>query len=76
MPGSLSLRLLSSWLQTSTTAEKLDKTAAATAGHIAVDLLTSAIGASSNVALNTPAIRPMESRTVMDAHLGDAELTV
>ena len=76
VPDSPSLRLLFSWLQTSTSTEDLDGTAAATAGHVAVDLLTSAIGASSNVVLDTRTIRLMEIRAFIDAHFGDSELTV
>jgi AraC family transcriptional activator of tynA and feaB len=76
VPDSPSLRLLFSWLQTSTSTEDLDGTAAATAGHVAIDLLTSAIGASSNVVLDTRTIRLMEIRAFIDAHFGDSELTV
>jgi AraC-like DNA-binding protein len=76
LPDSPSLRLLFSWLRTSMGTGDLDEAAATTAGHVAVDLLTSAIGASSSMVLDTRAIRLMEIRDFIDAHMGDPELSV
>lgn len=76
MAATPSLRLLFDWLHTSTRARDLDEDAAAIAGRIAVDLLASAIGASSNIVLDTKAIRLMEIKAFVEARLGDASLTV
>jgi AraC-like DNA-binding protein len=76
LPDSPSLRLLFSWLRTSMSAGGLDEAAATTAGHVAVDLLTSAIGASSSMVLDTRAIRLLEVKDFIDSHLGDPELSV
>lgn len=71
-----SLRLLFNWLRTSMTSPDLDEDAAATAGRIAIDLLASAIGASSNLVLDTKAIRLMEIKAFIESRLGDSSLTV
>ena len=76
LPPSPSLRLLSSWLETSMGADDLDDGAASTAGRVAVDLLTSAIGASSNFVLDTKSIRLMEVRAFIDSNLNDNALSV
>jgi len=74
--SSPSLRLLFSWLETSTSAEYLDDAAAATAGRVAVDLFADALGVSSELAVDTTTIRLMEVHAFIDAHLADPELTV
>ncbi|WP_457949807.1 helix-turn-helix domain-containing protein [Pseudarthrobacter sp. alpha12b] len=71
-----SLRLLFDWLHTSTRAVDLDEDSAAMAGRIAVDLLASAIGASTNIVLDTKAIRLMEVKAFVESRLGDSSLTV
>lgn len=71
-----SLRLLFDWLQISMTSAVLDKEAAATAGRVAIDLLTSALGASSNMVLNTQAIRLMEIKAFIESQIADPGLTV
>jgi AraC family transcriptional activator of tynA and feaB len=76
LPSSPSLRLLTSWLETSMNADYLDDDAASTAGNVAVDLLTSAIGPSSNIALSTQSIRLMEIRAFIDSNLNDADLSI
>ncbi|MGJ9403547.1 helix-turn-helix domain-containing protein [Arthrobacter sp. KK5.5] len=76
LPPSPSLRLLFDWLRTLKTMKGLDGDAAATAGRVAIDLLSSAIGASPGLTLDTRAIRLMEVKAFIDANLGDAQLTV
>lgn len=76
LPASPGLRLLGSWLKTSTDADYLDERAAVTAGNVAVDLLTSAIGSSSNIVLDTQSIRLMEIRAFIDSHLNSVGLSV
>lgn len=76
LPSSPSLRLLCSWLETTMDAEYMDDNAASTAGRVAVDLLTSAIGASSNMVMDTRSIRLMEVRDFIDSHLQDVSLGV
>lgn len=71
-----SLKLLHSWIETSMSADYLDDAAAVTAGRVAVDLLTSAIGAASNIILDTRAIRLMEIRSYIDDHYGDPGLGI
>ena len=71
-----SLRLLFDWLHTSMKSPDLDEDAAATAGRIAIDLLASAIGASSNIVLDTKTIRLMEVKAFIEFRLGDSSLTV
>jgi AraC-like DNA-binding protein len=63
-------------LRTSTNSPDLDEDAAALAGRIAVDLLASAIGASSDIVLDTKSIRLMEIKAFIETRLGDATLTV
>ncbi|TDL33381.1 helix-turn-helix domain-containing protein [Arthrobacter nitrophenolicus] len=76
LPSNPSLRLLFDWLRTSTNSPDLDEDAAALAGRIAVDLLASAIGASSDIVLDTKSIRLMEIKAFIETRLGDATLTV
>jgi AraC family transcriptional activator of tynA and feaB len=76
LPASPSLRLLGSWLSTSINADYLDEDASVTAGNVAVDLLTSAIGASSNIVLDTQSIRLMEIHAFIDSHLNNPGLSV
>jgi AraC family transcriptional activator of tynA and feaB len=76
LESSPSLRLLFSWMETSMGSADMDDAAASTAGRVAVDLLTSAIGASSNMVLDTRSIRLMEVRDFIDTHLRDAALGV
>lgn len=76
LAASPSLRLLFDWLQTSTRSPELDDDAAAIAGRIAIDLLASAIGASSNIVLDTKTIRLMEVKAFIESKLGDSSLTV
>lgn len=71
-----SLRLLFDWLEMSMTSEALDKDASATAGRVAMDLLTSALGASANIVLNTQAIRLMEIKAFIERQLAVPGLTV
>lgn len=71
-----SLRLLFSWLHTSTRSLDLDEDAGAISGRIAIDLLASAIGASSNIVLDTKTIRLMEIKAFIESRLGDSSLTV
>ncbi|WP_188685693.1 helix-turn-helix transcriptional regulator [Nesterenkonia cremea] len=71
-----SLSLLHSWVETSVAAPHLDVGAAATAGRTAVDLLASAVSASSETVLDAKAIRLMEVRSFIDGHLGQAGLSI
>jgi AraC-like DNA-binding protein len=76
VPDSPSLRLLFAWLQTTAAVPALDEDTAAKAGRIAVDLLASALGAIPDLVLDTTSVRLMEIKGFIDAHFGDAELTV
>jgi AraC family transcriptional activator of tynA and feaB len=71
-----SLHLLFDWLRTSMKTPDLDEDAAAMAGRIAIDLLASAIGASSNIVLDTKTIRLMEIKAFIECRLGDSSLAV
>lgn len=57
-------------------APHLDVGAAATAGRTVVDLLASAVSASSETVLDAKAIRLMEVRSFIDGHLGQAGLSI
>lgn len=71
-----SLKLLSTWIDTSMAADYLDDAAAATVGRTATDLLASAVGNSAEIVLDSRAIRFMEIRSFIDEHLGDSELSI
>ncbi|MDR6417627.1 helix-turn-helix domain-containing protein [Pseudarthrobacter sulfonivorans] len=76
LPTNPSLRLLFDWLHTSMKTPDLDEDAAAMAGRIAIDLLSSAIGASSNIVLDSRTIRLMEIKAFIESRLGDSSLAV
>lgn len=76
LSATATLKLLSSWIESSMTVDHLDETAAMTAGRTAADLLASAVGNASEMVLDERAIRLMEARSFIDEHLGDCELTI
>lgn len=76
LSDSPALRLLTSWLATSMNADYLDEETADTAGKVAVDLLASVVGTASELVLDHRAIRLMQVREFIDAHLDQADLTV
>lgn len=69
-----SLKLLSSWIKTAMTTEDLDDTAETLVGKTATDLLAAALGSSTELVLDTRAIRLMEVRSFIEQELSNPEL--
>ena len=77
LPASPSVRLLSSWLQTSMREPLLDGELSQTAGRVAIDLLRSAVAHAEGASRTDPhTVRLLQVKAFVDQHLGDPELTL